>query len=255
MFFVLSKISYFFISPFTWLILVIAGILFLKKSRWKKRVKYAAVVIALVFSNSFIFKEAVRLWEVPAVSIDKLEHHQVGIVLGGMFEYDNDTERLSIRRGGDRIWQAIDLYKLKKIDKLLLSGDHGFVSDRGLHEAQQLKSVLVRWGIPKKDILIEENSKNTYQNAKFTAQLLKTSYPHFDSFVLITSAKHMKRAQACFEQQNLAVTPFSTDPFVGSERAYHWDEFIVPNVRNFQYWFSLNKELLGYVVYDAMGYL
>ncbi|MGM0479554.1 MAG: YdcF family protein [Bacteroidota bacterium] len=255
MFFVLSKISYFFISPFTWLLIALAGALFVKSIRWRKRFKYAVIIIAVIFSNSFIFKEAVRLWEVPSISIDEIEHHQVGIVLGGMFEYDNDTERLSIRRGGDRIWQAIDLYKRNKIDQLLLSGDHGFVTDRGLHEAQQLKEVLVRWGIPEKDIIIEGRSKNTYENAKFTAQQLKTSYPHLDAFVLITSAKHMKRAQACFEKQGLSVTPFPTDPFVGSQRAYHWDEFIVPNVRNFQYWFSLNKELLGYVVYGIMGYL
>lgn len=217
--------------------------------------KWAVIVILIFFSNTFIFKEFVRLWEIPATPIDKVAHHEVGIVLGGMFEYDNDTERLSIRRGGDRIWQAIDLYERNKIDKILLSGDHGYVTDRGLHESKQLKKVLVRWGIPDNDIILEEKSKNTAQNAKETAALIRQSYPHFSSFLLITSAKHMKRAKACFDKAGLQTTAFSTDPFVGPERSYHWDEFIIPNASNFSDWFSLNKEVVGYVVYDIVGYL
>lgn len=217
--------------------------------------KWMFIGVLIIFSNSFIFKEFVRLWEVPAVSIDAVQYHEVGIVLGGMFEYDNDTERLSIRRGGDRIWQAIDLYKLNKIDKILLSGDHGYVTDRGLHESKQLKEVLVRWGIPNKDIIIESKSKNTAENAQESASLLRKTYPHFSSFLLITSAKHMRRAKACFDKAGLETTSFSTDPFVGKNRSYHWDEFIIPNADNFSNWFTLNKEVVGYVVYDIIGYI
>jgi uncharacterized SAM-binding protein YcdF (DUF218 family) len=255
MFFLLSKITYFFIAPFTWLLLSIGFWLFHKKSIWKKRAKWFSIAILLFFSNTFIFKEFIRLWEVPAVSIESVSKHEVGIVLGGMFEYDNDTERLSIRRGGDRIWQAINLYKEGKIEKILISGNHGYVTDRGLHESTQLKEVLVNWGIPSQDIIIETKSKNTYQNAKETSALLQKSYPHFSSFLLITSAKHMRRAKACFENNGLEVTPFSTDPYVGGNRSYRWDEFIVPDADNFSSWFDLNKEVVGYVAYAIMGYL
>lgn len=255
MFFILSKIAYFFISPFTWL-LATAGIWFFsKKSKWIKRGKWATIVILLFFSNTFIFKEFIRLWEIPAISADKIEHHDVGIVLGGMFEYDNDTERLTIRRGGDRIWQAINLYKKGKIDKLLISGDHGYVSYRGLNESKQLKELLVSWGMPFDDIIIETKSQNTYQNAKETAKLLDESYPQFNSFLLITSASHMRRAKGCFENQGLQVKPFSTDPFVGESRSYYWDEFIIPNGFNFGFWFVLIKEVVGYIAYDVTGYI
>jgi uncharacterized SAM-binding protein YcdF (DUF218 family) len=255
MFFILSKISYFFIAPFTWLLIAIALFFFFKKAKWKNRMKWTFTGILILFSNTFVFKEFIRLWEVPAVSVEMIEHHEVGIVLGGMFEYDNDTKRLSIRRGGDRIWQAIDLYKRNKIDKILLSGDHGYISDRGLHESKQLKEVLVRWGIPSNDIIIEGNSKNTAQNAQETTALLKQTYPHFSTFLLITSAKHMKRAKACFSKEGLETTSFSTDPFVGEERSYRWDEFIIPDADNFSNWFTLNKEVVGYVVYAIMGYV
>ncbi|WP_165851337.1 YdcF family protein [Brumimicrobium aurantiacum] len=189
------------------------------------------------------------MWEFNAVKKTEIKHHDVGLVLGGMFEYDNDADRLSIRRGGDRIWQAIDLYKSKKIDKICIIGKHGDVIDKGLKEAIQLKELLVSWGIPKIDIIVETESRNTNENAKFTAELMQQSYPHFDSFLLITSARHMKRAKASFENYNLEVTPFSTDQYVGKERFYTWDEFIIPSVDTFQGWFGLIKEVVGYVGY------
>src|SRR5690554_7647844 len=95
-----------------------------KKKKVKQFAKVSSIVIVLFFSNTFIYKEALHLWEIPAVNKSEVEYHDVGIVLGGMFEYDNSVDRLSIRRGGDRIWQAIDLYKSKKISKICIVGKH-----------------------------------------------------------------------------------------------------------------------------------
>lgn len=246
---ILSKIVYFFITPLTWLILALLMWTFAKRKRVKQISKVSAIVIALFFSNTFIYKEALRLWEIPAVNKSDIQKHDVGIVLGGMFEYDNDADRLSIRRGGDRIWQAIDLYKSNKINKICIVGKHGDVTDKGLDEAVQLKTQLVEWGIPAIDILTETESRNTNENAKFTTALIKQSYPHFDSFLLITSARHMKRAKASFDNYELNVTPFSTDQYVGVNRYYTWDEFVIPSSDTFNGWFGLIKEVVGYVGY------
>ncbi|MDX1350998.1 MAG: YdcF family protein, partial [Putridiphycobacter sp.] len=144
----------------------------------------------LLFSNTVIFLEFARLWEVDGQEIGSVGQHDVGIVLGGMTEYNNDFDRLSIRRGGDRIWQAIQLYKLGKIKKILISGANGHLIDKGLQESIQLKKDLVILGIPEEDIITECISKNTYENAiesrKVLAQL--NTKP---SVLLITSAMHM----------------------------------------------------------------
>lgn len=104
-------------------------------------------------------------------------------MLGGMFEYDNSTERLSVRRGADRIWQALNLYHAGKVDKILISGDNGFVFSRNLHESKQLKDLLVEWEIPPQDLIIESKSKNTYENARDTRKLLAQSHPHLSHFI------------------------------------------------------------------------
>ena len=81
---------------------------------------WSAVVIFFFFSNGFIVNRLVSLWEIEGVKVENLNQHEYGVVLSGMFEYNKDLNRLSARRGADRIWQAIQLYKKKKIKKIKL---------------------------------------------------------------------------------------------------------------------------------------
>lgn len=217
--------------------------------------KWISVGIFLFFTNSVIFSEFCRLWEVPGTKIEKVEKHDVGIVLGGMFEYNSDLDQLSIRRQGDRFIQAVTLYKTNKISKLLITGESGYISERGLKEAKQIKELLLKWGIPETDILTEEKSINTHENSLKTAKLLKQSYPELNSFLLITSGIHMKRSLACFEKVGLKCTPFSTDLYSNQNRNYYWDQYLIPSMDNFVQWNKLIKEIVGYVTYDIVGYL
>lgn len=255
MFFILSKALYFFINPFTWILLSCAVFFLVKNPKWKKRAKITLISCLLFFSNTFIFLEFERLWEIPGTPMKQVKNYELGIVLGGMFEYNGDLNCLSVRRGADRIWQALTLYKKGKIKKILISGGSGYVSDRGLKEAVQLKEVLVKWGVPEQDILTENTSKNTYENALETKKILQRSYPHIDKCLLITSAQHMRRARAIFKKQGLKVDTYSTDCFTGPNRHYYWDQFLIPNVETLHDWNGLIKEWIGYVTYDVVGYL
>ncbi len=209
----------------------------------------------LFFSNSVIFSSICKQWEVPGKKMITVQKHDVAIVLGGMFEYNADIETISIRRQGDRLFQAFTLYKTGKVNKLLITGDSGYVTDRGLHEAKQVKEILIQWGVPSKDILTEEKSINTHENARETAKILRTSYPHLDQFILVTSGIHMKRALACFEAEGIHCTPFSTDLYANQSGSYYWDQYIIPNQDNFTLWNKLFKEMVGYISYWAVGYL
>lgn len=253
MFFLLSKALLFLISPFVWVVTAVLIYFFHPKNSWKKPAIRIGLVVFLLFTNTAIYLECMRLWEVQGTPITEVKSHDVGIVLGGMTEYNSDLKTLSIRRGGDRIWQAISLYKAQKIKKILISGDNGYISDRGLHEAQQLKEVLVNWGIPAQDIIAETKSKNTYENAQETAKILRRSYPHLKTKLLITSGRHMKRSLACFEKAEMTCTPFSTDLFSGPTRNYHWDQYIIPDSSTLLDWNELLREWVGYFTYWITG--
>lgn len=255
MFFILSKVLLFLISPFFWLVLCLAVALFHSNVKYKNRARIASIILFLFFSNTFIFNEFCRKWEIHGTAIESVGNYEVGIVLSGMAEYNNDINTLSIKRTADRIWQAISLYKAGKIKKLLITGKSGYISDRGLDEANQFKDVLVGWGIPSNDIITETISKNTHENALETKKVLNTSYPHVDTCLLITSATHMRRSLGCFTKQEIKCIPFSTNLHTGPKRSFYWDQVLIPNVDNFSEWNQLIKEWFGYVTYKIVGYL
>ncbi|TNE55223.1 MAG: YdcF family protein [Bacteroidetes bacterium] len=256
MFFILSKLFYFLLSPFVWFIIALLFAFFSKKDKRRKIARYLSLGILIFFSNAVIFLEVERWWEVPATPLKQVENYDVGIVLGGMFEYNQDVKELSVRRGADRIWQALNLYKMGKIRKILISGGSGYVSDRGLSEGSQLKEVLLRWGIPKEDLLQESISRNTYENAVECKKLLSNKYSNKKQRVLlITSGQHMRRARAIFKKQGLDCATFSTDLYSFQNRNYHFDHYVVPSIKTIAEWTPLIKEWVGYIVYDVMDYL
>ena len=106
------------------------------------------------------------------------------------------------------MWQTIHLYKLGKVGKILISGNDGHVVDRGLDEAVQFKIVLIDLGIPAEDILVENISKNTYENAVESKKVLANAGFENASVLLVTSAIHMRRSEACFVQAGLLFCPF-----------------------------------------------
>ncbi len=256
MFFVLSKALLFLLSPLTWVAIALLIVLFSKNAKTKNIAVWITFSLFILFSNTFVFLEITRLWEVPGKKIEDLDScYDAAIVLTGMVEYDNDLERLSIRRGADRIWQALTLYHQDKVNKILISGDNGYITDHGLHEAKQLKSLLVSWGIPKEDIITEEKSRNTYENALETKKLIDEKYPQLKNNILITSGRHMKRAKACFDQVGLECETYSTDMYTGTSRNYYWDQYIIPDFNTLLEWNYLLKEIIGYIVYDVQDYI
>jgi len=255
MFFILSKIFSFLTHPFSWIVIGLLIAWITKRPQLKKWSFKISIITLLIFSNTFVFLEFARLWEMEGTKIEDVKHYDCAIVLGGMADWDIRHDRLSIRRGGDRIWQAINLYHLGKVDKLLISGSNGFVGDDGLDEAIQFKEVLIENGIPSEDILVETQSKNTYQNAIESKNIVDAE-TDINSYLLITSALHMRRSKAVFEAagfENFEI--FTTDHFTGETRGYKLDQIILPNASTLTNWNAFIHEWLGYVSYWFAGYL
>ena len=255
MFFVLSKIFSFLMHPFSWVVIALIISWVTKRPRLARYTFRSAIIALIFFSNTVIFLEFARLWEKDGKKIEEVGHYDCAVVLGGMAEYDNSNDRLSIRRGGDRIWQAINLYHLGKVDKILISGDNGILLGGELEEATQFKEVLVENGIPEGDILVESKSKNTYENAVESKKIID-HHKELKSILLVTSALHMRRSQKCFEKAGfLNFETFTTDHYTGDNRSYSFDQYIIPNASTLSDWERLIHEWVGYVSYSIMGYL
>jgi len=254
MFFIFSKFLHFLVIPAFWIVVLWVLFILVKNIRWKKRIKITAILMMFVFTNTFIYKEFARSWEVHGLTFEEAGYHDVAIVLGGMAEYNNDLGRLSLRRGGDRIWQTLALYQRGQIGYILISGDSGYIDERGLNEAIRFRDELIEWGVSKEHVLIDSLSKNTYENAVESLKVLKSVKLDKSKILLVTSSIHMKRSQACFEKLGMSVTPFSTDHYTGPKRHYHWDEYIIPSTSTLVDWQALTHEWAGYLVYRMRGY-
>jgi uncharacterized SAM-binding protein YcdF (DUF218 family) len=254
MFYIVSKLLAFVVNPIIWVFVLLLLTLLAKDPKKKRKRLIWAVVIFYVFSNSYILDEFMRSWEVPAISYDAIpEPYDAGIVLGGVISYDPAIDRFQFQRQGDRIIQALLLYRNGKIKKILFSGGAGALNDPENKEGPRVKAFLLAAGVPEQDILIEGESRNTRQNAMLTKALLDRVKLE-GKFLLITSASHQRRAVRCFEKAGVPVTPFSVDRYSGP-RKFEFDHLFIPNAHTLFSWEGLMHEYFGFIAYKMAGYI
>jgi uncharacterized SAM-binding protein YcdF (DUF218 family) len=252
MFFLFSKILAFTIAPLTWIIVLLFFAVFSKNETRKKKCLYWTLGLTLFFSNSFIFDEAARLWEIPATPYEKVDNYEYAILLGGMSVDDEELDRVQFFRGVDRLIQTIDLYKRGKVKKIIFTGGSGRVLKPEMKEAALVKPYILKMGVAEEDLIIENESKNTRENALFTKKIVD-SLQLKNNFLLVTSAFHMRRSLGCFQKTGYVVTPYSTDRYAGP-RKYEFDHLLVPNISTINDWNNLVHEIVGYFIYKIMGY-
>lgn len=193
-------------------------------------------------------------WEVSSYQASSIHSsYDVVIVLGGATRYYNNYVLRPVYGSGvDRLIQAVDLYHLKKAKKILLSGGSGYILNQQIKEADLLRSVLLQMCIPDSDIIVERESRNTYENAKMTATILKYR-PSIKSYLIITSAFHVRRTTACFERQNLIADYFPVDNHSG-KAMFSPDKLFIPNESALNDWNLLIHEWTGLLLYKIAGY-
>lgn len=102
--------------------------------------------------------------------------------------------------GGDtagRTKKGVELYKQAYAPKLLLSGDAA--DPESPSNAAVMRNFAIKNGVKPEDIVIEENSKNTQENALESIPKLITVGPQ-QKILLVTSPYHSRRARIEFER-------------------------------------------------------
>lgn len=254
MFFVLSKILSFVLSPLIWIIFLLIIGLIVKDKRLKLRYLLASLFVTILFSNSFIVDEFYRLTESEMVRDDELVHYEAGIVLGGnIVTMDRKYDRLIFRDNPDRLFQAIRLYKAGILKNIMISGGSGSLLMPEMKESPLVRKILLEIGIPDSNILVDSLSKNTFENAIHSKDILEKVYPE-GKCLLITSALHMPRAAKCFKKQDISFDIFPVGKETGFRR---WDfgYLFIPKVGNLKKWEQLQHEWVGMLMYWFNGYI
>jgi len=254
MFFVLSKILFYILMPASWIASILLYSVFAKNIKRKKIALYTALGLFLFFGNFWMVNKLFLWYEPLPIPINELNKYETGIVLTGVMNPDKTPrDRVYFNKGADRVLHAVQLYKLGKIKKILITGGSGRVTGDIVSEAIELKKVFLMCDVPDSALIIEPNSRNTRENALYTKQVMD-SLELKGKNLLITSAFHMPRSKGCFDKVGLQTDIFPVD-YYGGNSTLTPDEWLIPTERSYVYWHILIHEWLGYGMYKLMGYI
>lgn len=151
----------------------------------------------------------------------------------------------------DRVWHAARLFKAGKAPLIIASGGTLPWRDQAFREADAMKTLLRRWGVPADSVVTESRSANTYQNATNTAAVVERR--GLDRVLLVTSALHMRRALATFRSAGVDAVPAATDYRVVDGPTSLLDLF--PSAGALQASTAAIHEYVGYWVYQWRGWI
>jgi uncharacterized SAM-binding protein YcdF (DUF218 family) len=254
MFFVLSKVLYYLVMPFTIVCACFVFTLLSKNAKWKKRSFVLGLAMLLFFSNDFIANEVMLAWEIEARPIASLRKYKLGVVLTGTTMNHLPADRVYFTKGADRVTHTIQLYKAGILEKILISGGSGRILGESEPEANKYKKVMLMMGVPEEDIIIENETRNTAESAQQVKKMLSEADYNGEDCLLITSAFHMRRSRACYKKAGVELDTFSTD-FYSYPRGYSIDAFLIPKIEAVGVWHKLVKEWLGFAAYKVAGYI
>jgi uncharacterized SAM-binding protein YcdF (DUF218 family) len=251
MFFILSKVLNFFLSPFNWLLLLTACVFLTKNKIRKKKLTVILGCLFLFFSNPYIIYKITMAWQAKPKTFAPTEQYQTGILLAGFVGFETKTEQGYYGSASDRFIQAVRLYKLGFIKKILITGGSGSIWRQQYKEADFVKDQLLQMGVAPTDVISENKSRNTYENAKNTKRILD-SLQMKTNFLLITSAMHMKRSQQVFAKAGIVTTAYPCNFSAINNPQLFWNA-IIPSYKAFEGWDQFLKEAVGLLVYKVTG--
>lgn len=250
-------------------LLLIIALIFCKSEKAKNRVLVLVIILLLVLGNKLPGAFLARNLENTYTPYNGKEKAGAIVVLGGGTESKGfPRQTVEINAGGDRILYGSELFLEGKSDLLLVGGSYidwlngeTIVENRVSSPASEMAEIAEKLGVPNENILIQDRSLNTYQEAVEDAALLKER--GIEKIILVSSATHMRRAVPLFEKQGLTVIPAPCDYSFSDQQ---WQDyikvspeslytFIIPSISNISSLEIAIKEYLGYFIYHLRGWL
>jgi len=216
MFFLLSKILDFLISPITWIVVVLAIAVFTKNAHRKRKTLIISFACLLFFSNPLllaIFRNLIPSCE-RIISDNNKEHFHAAVLMGGMISYDESKDRILFNANINRLTQTVELYKKGVVNKILITGGSGSILYPKKREANLLKNYLIEYfNLPEKG------------------------------------------AQACFEKQGYKTYIYAPKSKKNSLEKVLPKNLFLPQAEILLEWNNFLHELIGVITYKIAGYI
>jgi len=227
LFFTLSKLAWGLLSPTNLIILlVVLGtvLLVLNKINSAKWLLIPTAIISFVLLAYPISDMAMYPLESRFSKPNKLPQNIDGIiVLGGGEELKLSASWniAELGKGGDRFVAAAILAKHYPNAPIIFTGGSGLLRyELATDQGSISRSLLIAVGIDEHRLIIEADSRNSYENFLMTAPLLPKRQ---GQYLLVTSAFHMSRAVGLARQNMIDVIPYPVDYRSNKPSLRQWD--------------------------------
>ena len=257
MFFLLSKTLDLAVAPLAWvLVLVALGRRWRgrrKLPRWRRAAPVLALGVLLVFSAEPVSNRLVRTLEQPDLRSYRPDVvYDAVVMLGGTVDeratsawhepaFNDDVERLHA---------TFDLLRADHARVAIVSGGSPAVHPSDAVEARVVVDQLAAWGIDRARLVVEDQARNTHENAVYVARIVRAA--GYQRVLVVTSAFHMKRALGCFRAEGLDVDALPVD-HRSYDPAFHSGSWL-PRSDALHASSSALRELTGRAVYRLRGY-
>jgi uncharacterized SAM-binding protein YcdF (DUF218 family) len=245
MYFLLSKLLLFLIFPINWIIVLLLIAIFTKRRKLRKWATISGIVLLVIFSNTWLCNWFAHTWEWPATNLPENAHYSCAIVLGGFVSQINDKDG-RFNHASDRFIEGVRLVATGKASHILISGGNGNFNPGQFSEGEWVRGQLKQLHFADSTILIEGKSRNTLENAKYSAALLKQSGLK-PPYLLVTSGYHMRRAMHIFKNAGVNVEAYPCD-FISGDVGRPGFADMIPNFEALTWWNTTIKEEWGYLV-------
>ena len=206
-----------FLHPYTLLsLLAIGAYMFSWRKRADARRRLLSVTVPcaalLLISIPVVAHVAVGTLEWRFTPRTKLaEENQAMVVLGG-YAMPADVRRPHEMLGADTLYRclhAAELYHESGPCLTVVSGGQVEVEKNQPAVAPLMKTFLTELGVEPDDLLVEDRSTTTYENAQECQRILAER--GITRITLVTNASHMLRASRCFRAAGFDVIPAPCD--------------------------------------------
>lgn len=215
MFFTLAKVFWFVVQPLGAILVLLVLTVMALLAGWRRAgATFAVLALAITFISGWTSFGAMALH--PLESRFERPEPPPGdvagiIVLGGFFE-----GAINLARGGyelnssaDRIVEAAILARRYPDARIVVTGGSGSLVLDGEADGATAPRLLEALGVERERMLMEDRSRDTYENAIFTRELVDPQPG--ETWLLVTSAFHLPRSMMLFRRAGFDVVPWPTD--------------------------------------------
>jgi uncharacterized SAM-binding protein YcdF (DUF218 family) len=244
---------------FVWLVLVVLTGWQLRRKQWRVAAAIGAVALLMnLIGSGIVGGPLLKGLERPyaGTGLTNVPSADAVVMLGGAHRPSPpDTFGLDLTPAADRIVTALELMRLGKGQALVLGGNGYGHKGEIRADSQLLKDWFAAWKIPAAPVLDLGMNSNTREEALKVASLMKDK--GWKRIILVTSAFHMRRAEATFRKVGIEVIPVGCDfqSYRGEAEDQGLSFAVVPVIDGFQHLGLYIHEQGGWLTYRWRGWV